>query len=133
MRHARARAFSPPFAQAPPRNCSHAWLTALRFAYNLVLHKHGKMLYDGVRAVIRQHLDEAVLPDVRDAPSERILYILQEKWETFQATSRMIADILMYLVRCANDERPSTRYPVLTSCRGIDRIETLPLSKSCGP
>ena len=71
-----------------------------RFAYHLVLHKHGKMLYDGIQGVIRKHLVDSVAPAVAAVPEEHILPALQEQWTRHLLTSRMIADILMYLVSC---------------------------------
>lgn len=57
-----------------------------RNAYNLVLHKHGDLLYEGVRETIRERL-KSLTGD------------LCQRWEEHQMTMEMIRDILMYMDR----------------------------------
>jgi len=83
-------------AQHAPGSAS---LTARRYAYNLVLHKHGKTLYEGIQGVIRTHLKNSVSVEVSKQPAEHILPALHEQWKRHLTTSRMLSDFLMYLVR----------------------------------
>lgn len=74
-------------AAMPPRN-----------AYNLVLHKHGHMLYNGVQQTVSAHLQEAA-GEVISASDEALLESLANAWREHKVTMVMIRDILMYMVR----------------------------------
>lgn len=70
-----------------------------RHAYNLVLHKHGAVLYDGVRAKITEHLESAKARLMEQPPTSLLLDGLAEQWMEHKVTMKMICDILMYLDR----------------------------------
>lgn len=82
---------------ARPR-CACAARSLARYAYNLVLHHHGDMLYDGVQEEVRQHL-LGVAQVVASNPDETLLQALGHKWRLHKVTMVMIRDILMYMVR----------------------------------
>jgi cullin 3 len=69
-----------------------------RNSYNLVLHKHGDLLYDGVCDKITQHLLTTVqmLATTRD---DSLLRAMATTWKEHQITMTMIRDILMYMDR----------------------------------
>jgi cullin 3 len=67
-------------------------------SYNLVLHKHGDLLYDGVIGVITEHLEETAV-EVAGAPDDQLLIVLNQKWSDHQVIMTMVRDILMYMVR----------------------------------
>lgn len=69
-----------------------------RFAYQLVLHKHGEMLYNGVSNTLSDHLS-TVASHVAEAHDARLLHVLQEQWQKQKVTLKMIHDILMYMDR----------------------------------
>lgn len=69
-----------------------------RYAYNLVLHKHGAVLYEGVTAKLTQHLQVTVrhLAATRDTG---LLDAVATAWKEHTVTMVMIRDILMYMDR----------------------------------
>mmetsp|Transcript_5420 Transcript_5420/g.8881 ORF Transcript_5420/g.8881 Transcript_5420/m.8881 type:complete len:758 (+) Transcript_5420:147-2420(+) len=69
-----------------------------RNAYNLVLHKHGTLLYDGVSDKISAHLLGTVrrLQDIADSS---LLEEIATTWNEHQITMIMVRDILMYMDR----------------------------------
>ena len=69
-----------------------------RNAYNLVLHKHGNILYSGVTETIAQHLSDVAL-NVANSTSENLLNALAKAWDDHRITLGMIRDILMYMDR----------------------------------
>lgn len=69
-----------------------------RNAYNMVLHKFGDKLYNGLTETITQHL-QAVAAEVQAANDEQFLPELKDKWDKHKLSSIMIRDILMYMVR----------------------------------
>jgi len=69
-----------------------------RNAYNLCLHKHGEILYEGVRKTLDIHLRK-VGESVAKAGDEILLRTLSEKWDFHKTTSVMVRDILMYMDR----------------------------------
>ena len=71
------------------------------YAYNLVLHHHGDMLYDGVRAEVRTRLLD-VAKVVGENPDETLLQSLGQQWGLHKVTMVMIRDILMYMVHAAS-------------------------------
>ncbi|CAN0283159.1 unnamed protein product, partial [Hapterophycus canaliculatus] len=54
-----------------------------RNAYNLVLHKHGDLLYAGVKQAVQAHLDE-VGEIIAAATDDRLLHDLSEQWGDHQ-------------------------------------------------
>jgi cullin 3 len=69
-----------------------------RNAYNLVLHKFGMLLYDGVTENISGHLLETV-QRLADVPDSTLLEEMAATWSEHQITMVMIRDILMYMDR----------------------------------
>jgi len=69
-----------------------------RNAYNMVLHKFGDRLYNGLVDTITQHLRE-VAAEIQQASDEEFLLVLKDKWVKHKLSSIMIRDILMYMDR----------------------------------
>eukprot|EP00929_Paragymnodinium_shiwhaense_P119379 TRINITY_DN91272_c0_g1_i1.p1 TRINITY_DN91272_c0_g1~~TRINITY_DN91272_c0_g1_i1.p1 ORF type:complete len:769 (+),score=209.87 TRINITY_DN91272_c0_g1_i1:168-2474(+) len=69
-----------------------------RNAYNLVLHKYGELLYNGVQGVVTDHLI-AVAQNCVDCADDRLLEELKKQWDDHKTTMVMIRDILMYMDR----------------------------------
>ena len=69
-----------------------------RNGYNLVLHKHGEMLYNGVAGVVRRHLLETV-EHVAATPNEHLVESISVAWSEHKVAMNMVADILMYMDR----------------------------------
>jgi len=69
-----------------------------RNAYNLVLHKYGELLYNGVQGVVTEHLKDVAQSCV-DCPDDRLLEELKRQWDDHKTTMVMIRDILMYMDR----------------------------------
>jgi len=69
-----------------------------RNAYNLVLHKYGELLYNGVQSVVADHL-KIVAQSCVDCPNDRLLEELKKQWDDHKTTMVMIRDILMYMDR----------------------------------
>lgn len=69
-----------------------------RNAYNLVLHKHGHLLYKGVSDKMVSHLMDTVerLAEVSDG---QLLEEMSKSWEEHRITMVMVRDILMYMDR----------------------------------
>jgi len=69
-----------------------------RNAYNLVLHKHGTLLYDGVSDKISAHLLGTV-ERLQDVANSSLLEEIANTWNEHQITMIMVRDILMYMDR----------------------------------
>ena len=69
-----------------------------RNAYNLVLHRHGALLYDGVGEKITEHL-KIVANHINFEADTHLLQALQKAWERHRTTMMMVRDILMYMDR----------------------------------
>jgi len=67
-----------------------------RNAYNLVLNKHGSMLYDGVKRSIEEKVQE-VFRIVSPTPNATFLQVSVTQWERHKLTMTMIRDVLMYM------------------------------------
>jgi len=67
-----------------------------RNAYTLVLHKHGTMLYDGVRETICARLKK-IVSKVRAATNNLLVMTCTEEWNEHKVKMVMIRDILMYM------------------------------------
>lgn len=70
-----------------------------RNAYTLVLHKKGDLLYEGVKEVIRKHLEDQIRADVLNSLNNQFLQVLNQVWSDHQTSMMMIRDILMYMDR----------------------------------
>ena len=69
-----------------------------RNAYNMVLHKFGDKLYDGVRTEITAHLQQ-VSSKIEQAQGLEFLEELRVKWNNHNGSMRWMGDILMYMDR----------------------------------
>jgi len=69
-----------------------------RNAYNMVLHKFGDRLYQGLQDVVDEHLT-SVAKGVAAAPDHNFLTSLNEAWSEHERSMIMIRDILMYMDR----------------------------------
>ncbi|OQR97765.1 transmembrane protein, partial [Thraustotheca clavata] len=69
-----------------------------RNSYNMVLHKHGEMLYAGVVECITEHLKELAEMVIK-ATDDSLLDELHKTWTDHTVTMTMIRDILMYMDR----------------------------------
>mmetsp|Transcript_2777 Transcript_2777/g.6446 ORF Transcript_2777/g.6446 Transcript_2777/m.6446 type:complete len:722 (+) Transcript_2777:364-2529(+) len=67
-----------------------------RNSYTLVLHKHGDLLYKGVKNVVAENL-QRISSDVSDTVNEKLLKVIVEKWKDHTLHMTMIQDILMYM------------------------------------
>lgn len=72
-----------------------------RNAYNLVLHKHGDLLYTGIQETVRTRL-RSVMEDVIRSPDDQLLSQVCVQWKEHQVTMVMVRDILMYMDRTPN-------------------------------
>lgn len=84
-----------------------------RFAYNLVLHKQGRQLYDGVKELVSENIDKLAETVVKPAfpspvtgdPSqksqevERFLKAVRESWDDHKSSMSKLRDLLKYMVR----------------------------------
>lgn len=83
-----------------------------RNAYNLVLHKHGTLLYDGVSDKLNSHL-LATVKRLADIPETSLLEEMASTWSEHQITMVMIHDILMYMDRTyVQQQRRRPVYPL---------------------
>lgn len=69
-----------------------------RNAYNLVLHKHGTLLYEGVSEKLSSHLLDTVAR-LAEVPDSSLLEEVATTWSEHQITMIMVRDILMYMDR----------------------------------
>ena len=67
-----------------------------RTAYNLVLHKHGELLYDNVRKTTVEMLQPIALKLI-NIPDEDLIRSINEIWELEKYVIIMIKDILLYM------------------------------------
>lgn len=78
-----------------------------RFSYNLVMQKHGDVLYDGLRANLSAHLARSAAV-LNDASNDQLLDHTAAAWAAHTIAFNMIKDILMYMDRsyCPQKKRP---------------------------
>lgn len=88
-----------PHSQMNKEQAQEIW-TSLH-AYNLVLHKHGDLLYEGVREAVYERL-HSVAKLVALSPDDQLLNHICQQWRDHQVTMVMIRDILMYMDRTHN-------------------------------
>ncbi|KAG7360505.1 cullin protein 3 [Nitzschia inconspicua] len=69
-----------------------------RNAYNLVLHKYGTLLYEGVTQKLHEHLT-ATAKRLEEVPDSKLLEEISITWAEHQITMIMVRDILMYMDR----------------------------------
>lgn len=69
-----------------------------RFSYNMVLHKYGDVLYDGLTKVLTDHLTQ-IASTVNATDHVAFLSHLQMQWGWFKVSLNHVRDILMYMDR----------------------------------
>jgi len=69
-----------------------------RNSYTLVLHKHGDLLYNGVRRTVAENLVK-ISNEVSNTVDGQLLEKIVEAWENHKIVMTMINDVLMYMVR----------------------------------
>eukprot|EP01125_Pyxidicula_operculata_P006088 TRINITY_DN2120_c0_g1_i1.p2 TRINITY_DN2120_c0_g1~~TRINITY_DN2120_c0_g1_i1.p2 ORF type:complete len:738 (-),score=168.52 TRINITY_DN2120_c0_g1_i1:345-2558(-) len=69
-----------------------------RNAYNMVLHKYGEKLYNGLKTVVDNHLKEKA-EKVASSNDDNFLTCLNDTWNDHTQSMLMIRDILMYMDR----------------------------------
>ena len=80
-----------------------------RFAYNLVLHKRGDMLYNGVRSTVASQL-KGTAGVLAHTPDEQLLAALYTVWIDHISMMEMVRDLLMYMDR--NYVKPKRKVPI---------------------
>jgi hypothetical protein len=84
-----------------------------RFAYNMVLYKHGEMLYNGVNRLVAEHLDRLAADEIIPAfpaggsmdptnqsqEGELLLKALKNVWDDHTGSMTKLGQILKYMVR----------------------------------
>jgi cullin 3 len=79
-----------------------------RNSYNLVLHKHGHLLYDGVSEKVTRHLMRTA-EILSETPDTVLMDAVAASFREHQITMSMVSDILMYMDRnftSQNKKRP---------------------------
>lgn len=69
-----------------------------RCAYNLVLHKHGNILYEGVSSKLTEHLQDT-LQSLDETHENSLIEKMSVAWKEHTTTMVMVRDILMYMDR----------------------------------
>ncbi|KAF5838342.1 Cullin [Dunaliella salina] len=69
-----------------------------RNAYNMVLHKHGERLYNGLINTLTAHLQE-IARQIEQKEGVSFLAELKKHWDDHNKSTQMIRDILMYMDR----------------------------------
>ncbi|EFJ43865.1 hypothetical protein VOLCADRAFT_83034 [Volvox carteri f. nagariensis] len=69
-----------------------------RNAYNMVLHKYGPRLYDGLIVTLSSHLTD-IASKVEGKEGSPFLKELKKRWDEHNKSTQMIRDILMYMDR----------------------------------
>jgi len=64
----------------------------------MVLHRHGKALYDGLVETVTEHLRE-IAAAVDGVQGDHFLTELERRWQDHTKSMQMIRDILMYMDR----------------------------------
>jgi cullin 3 len=79
-----------------------------RCGYNLVMGKHGSMLYDGVRSSLLKHLEKSALT-IYECNNENLLETIAKEWQDQTTAFNMIKDILMYMDKsfCTPQKKPT--------------------------
>lgn len=69
-----------------------------RFSYNMVLHRHGDVLYDGLVNLLTTHL-AGVATEIREQNPPMLLAETQRQWKWFSLSLAHVRDIMMYMDR----------------------------------
>eukprot|EP00177_Eucheuma_denticulatum_P000766 GFKZ01001381.1.p1 GENE.GFKZ01001381.1~~GFKZ01001381.1.p1 ORF type:complete len:852 (+),score=133.99 GFKZ01001381.1:654-3209(+) len=69
-----------------------------RFSYNMVLHRHGDYLYNGLTSLLTKHL-QGVAEKVRSKDPPCFLPEIKKQWGWFSVSLAHVRDVLMYMDR----------------------------------
>ncbi|PXF49024.1 Cullin-3 [Gracilariopsis chorda] len=69
-----------------------------RYSYNMVLHKHGEFLYNGLTRLQTQHLD-TVADIIKRTEPPAFLAEIKRQWCWFEISLAHVRDVLMYMDR----------------------------------
>ncbi|CAO4366618.1 unnamed protein product [Caenorhabditis nigoni] len=78
-----------------------------RSVYTMVQHKHGDRLYNGIREVIREHLEVVRVRIIESMDTGVFLETMAEAWSDHTVAMAHIRVILMYLDRVYVPQKPS--------------------------
>eukprot|EP01031_Cornospumella_fuschlensis_P033702 gene33702-40774_t len=78
-----------------------------RYGYNLVMQKHGDLLYEGLKITLTKHL-QVTFQIIAAAHSEQLLETLAAEWSRHTTAFDLIKDILMYVDKsyCSTKKKP---------------------------
>jgi len=93
-----------------------------RHGYNLVLNKHGDMLYNGLSDIIRRNLKEEK-ESLLQTPNDELLARLANIWSEHKVIYTVIRDVMMYVDRSYVSQH--RKAPVFTMAVLIFRSEIL--------
>jgi cullin 3 len=85
-----------------------------RNAYHLCVHKHGDILYEGVKNSLSKHLQKS-LHAILDAPNDELLNVVVKEWSLHHVSFNRLKDILLYMDRsyCIQKKKLSVYYYAL--------------------
>lgn len=75
-----------------------------RKAYNMVLKKHGDLLYDGIKQILSKHLHKSA-EVIANAPNEDFLTTLVQQWNAHDIAFGIVKGVLLYVDRSYCPER----------------------------
>ncbi|CAO4366622.1 unnamed protein product [Caenorhabditis nigoni] len=80
-----------------------------RNVYIMVLHKHGERLYNGLRDVIREHLEVVRVRIIESMDSGVFLETMAEAWSDHTVAMTMISEFMLHLDRVYAAQNPVLR------------------------
>ena len=88
-----------------------------RYSYLLVVHKHGELLYEGVHAVVKEHLASRLQRIVARTSNETLLSDVIDLWVDHKRDMGRINAILAFMVRMPHHARQNRRCDInVRSC-----------------
>ena len=80
------------------RKTHQAFEVLYRYAYSIVYYGQGEQLYNAIKNVIKDHLENNVRVNLLKSLDNNFLQTLTEAWKHHQLSMVMTKDITMYLV-----------------------------------
>jgi cullin 3 len=77
-------------------NSSLQYEQVYRLSYNMVLQKHGDLLYQGVNDTFKTHTT-TTYHEIAAVPDQTLLHAILKAWEAHRRTICMIRDVVMYM------------------------------------
>lgn len=77
-------------------NSSLQYEQVYRLSYNMVLQKHGDLLYQGVNDTFKAHATKTY-HEIAAVPDQTLLHTILKAWEAHRRSICMIRDIVMYM------------------------------------